>query len=60
MAGYKDIAAESPLVPDDGRPDEYHARKRYIAHFGHEPPQSLIEHWRKCQEEGKKKKGRGR
>lgn len=49
MAGYKDIAAESPLVPDDGKPYEYHARRIYKEHFGHEPPQKLIEHWRACQ-----------
>jgi hypothetical protein len=55
MAGYKDIAAESPLVPDDGKPYEHHARRIYKAHFGHAPPQRLIDHWRRCQEAAKKR-----
>jgi hypothetical protein len=53
MAGYKDIAAESPLVPDDGQPYEVHARRIYKEHFGHEPPQRLVDHWRECQKAGK-------
>jgi hypothetical protein len=56
MAGYKDIAAESPLVPDDGKPYEFHARRIYKEHFGHEPPKSLVAHWRACQKEAKRDK----
>jgi len=55
MAGYKDMAAEDPLVPDDGRPFESHARKIYKKHFGHEPPKRLVDHWRACQEAAKKR-----
>lgn len=54
---YKDIAAEDPLVPDDGRPFEFHARKIYRRHFGQDPPKKLVEHWKKCQEEAKKNEG---
>ena len=50
MAGYKDIAAESPWVPDDGQPYEVHARRIYKEHFGCDPPQRLVDHWRECQE----------
>lgn len=55
MAGYKDIAAESPWVPDDGKPYEYHARRIYRERFGKEPPQRLVDHWKECQEKGKEK-----
>ena len=58
MAGYKDMAAESPLVPDDGRPYEFHARRIYREHFGYEPPQHLVEHWRQCQENGDQRRPR--
>jgi len=52
---YKSMAAEDPLVPDDGKPYEHHARRIYKKHFGQEPPQSLVEHWKRCQEEAKRR-----
>ena len=52
---YKSMAAESPWVPDDGKPYEFHARRIYKAHFGYEPPKELVDHWRKCQKNAEKK-----
>jgi len=56
MAGYRDIAAESPWVPDDGKPYTYHACRIYRERFGHEPPHHLVQHWEECQKQGDKPK----
>ena len=55
---YKSMAAEDPLVPDDGKPFEFHARRIYRKHFKQEPPRNLVEHWKTCQEAAKERKAR--